>query len=159
MKNKPLLSFLISRGAIIYTCCSGIYFIISLLVENSKPLEPKQFIFLLLFSYILAAGSAVYRCEGISRIARRCWHAVLFIGGFTLFLALCSVTFKLVMIATLIFAIVYTAIAIVSEIKLSRGVTKAPKQKKEASKEAPKKAKVEYQSIFSKPDDQKDGRR
>ena len=155
MKNKPLLNFFISRGAILYTCCSGIYFIISLLVQNTKPLEPKQFISLLLFTYVLSAGSTIYRCEGISRVAKRCWHALLFIGGFMLFLALCSVTFKLVMLATLVFAIVYAAIAVVSEIKLSRGVAKAPKQKKEA----PKKAPVEYQSIFSKPDDQKDGRR
>lgn len=155
MKNNPLLNFFISRGAIIYTCCSGIYFIISLLVQNAKPLEPKQFVSLLLFSYILSAGSTIYKCEGISRIARRCWHAVLFIGGFMLFLALCSVTFKLVMLATIIFIIAYTPAAIVSESKLSRGATKTPKQKKEA----PKKAPVEYQSIFSNPDDQKDGRR
>ena len=72
-----------------------------------------------------------------------------------LFLGLCGVTFKLVMLATLIFAIVYAPIAIVTEIKLSRGVSNPAKQKKEASK----KASVEYQSIFSKPDDQKDGRR
>ena len=155
MKNNSLFKFFISRGAIIYTCCSGVYFIISLLVQNTKPLEPKQFISLLLFSYILSVGSTVYRCENLSRVARRFWHAVFFIGGFIIFLGLCGVTFKLVMLATLIFAIVYTPIAIVSEVKLSHGVSKAPKQKKEA----PKKAPVEYQSIFAKPDDQKDGRR
>ena len=155
MKNNSLFKFFISRGAIIYTCCSGIYFIISLLVQNTKPLEPKQFISLLLFSYILSAGSTVYRCESLSRTAGRCLHAVLFVGGFMLFLGLCGVTFKLVMLATLIFVIVYAPIAIVTEIKLSRGVPEPAKQKKEA----PKKSPVEYQSIFSKPDDQKDGRR
>ena len=68
-------------------------------------------------------------------------------------LGLCSVTFRLIMITTLIFAIVYAPIAIVSEMNFSRSTTKAPKQRAEV----PKKAPVEYQSIFSKPDDQKDG--
>ncbi len=149
---KKHLNFLVSRGAIYYTCFSGVYFIISLLAQNTKPLEPKHFLSLLLFAYILSLGGMLYRLEDISRVAARCYHATCFIGGFTLFLALCKVNFKPLAIATAFFAVVYGIVATVCEIKRSR----TPKHFEPAPK---KKNKPEYTSIFSTPDSEKDKRR
>ena len=151
MKNKPLLNFFIARGAILYTCFSGIYFIISIFAKNSKLLEPRQFLSLLLFSYILSAGSTIYRFENISRTAKRCWHAVFFTGGFVIFLALCQVILKSILISTIVYIIVYTIFAIIAEIKYSRCASAS------AKKDVPaKKSKQEYQSIFSQHDHKED---
>lgn len=149
---KKNLNFLISRGAIYYTCFSGAYFIISLIVQNTKPLEPKHFLSMLLFSYILALGSMLYRLEDISRVASRCYHAICFIGGFVLFLALCKVNIKPLSVAAVIFAVIYGIVATVSEIRRAR----TPKN---AEQEPRKKSKPEYTSIFSTPSSEKDKRR
>lgn len=157
MKNKPLLNFFIARGAILYTCFSGIYFIISIFANNLKPLEPRQFLSLLLFSYILSVGSTVYRYENISRIAKRCWHAAFFIGGFVIFLALCQVILKSILIATVVYVIIYAIFAVFAEVRCTKCASAPTKKEASAKKDAlAKKSKQEYVSIFSQPEHQED---
>ena len=150
MNGKNLFKFFVSRGAIIYTAISTALIVIALFTaEDSsvKILMPKRFLFLLLFSFALALGSTIMKLESLSETARRLLHAASFIGGFALFLVLCEVKFAPLMIATLIFAIVYVVLTLITAHKKTAAVSEKPISDAKQPKKSKKKT-VEYTPMF-----------
>jgi small-conductance mechanosensitive channel len=150
MNGKNLFKFFVSRGAIIYTAISTALIVIALFTaEDSsvKILMPKRFLFLLLFSFVLALGSTIMKLESLSATTRRLLHAISFIGGFALFLVLCEVEFAPLMIATLIFAIVYVALTLITTRKKTASVSEKPISDAKQPKKNKKKT-AEYTPMF-----------
>ena len=150
MNGKNLLKFFVSRGAMIYTAISTALIVIALFTAEDasvKILMPKRFLFLLLFSFVLALGSTILKLESLSATARRLLHSACFIGGFALFLVLCEVEFAPLMIATLIFAIVYVALTLITTRKKTASVSEKPISDAKQPKKNKKKT-AEYTSMF-----------
>ena len=159
MNTKNLLKFFVSRGAIIYTVLSTALIVIALFTAEDasvKILIPKRFLVLLLFSFILALGSMLIRLESLSATAGRLLHATCYIGGLALFLALCEVKFAPMMIATLVFAIIYVALALVAARKNTSRTTKTPTPN-EKSPQKSKKNSAEYTPMFKSDNSLKNG--
>lgn len=160
MDLKKLFKGFISLGAIYYTALSTVIILIAtaLSAENaSKLLSPKQFLFLLLFCYLMSLGSAIKIGGGLPGAVAYTVHAVCYILGFVLFLTLCGVKFVPIAIASLIFVILYTAVAVIkgiAEKKHGAPTASAKLDKataatcKKAKRKKPKKS-VEYVSQFS----------
>lgn len=158
MDNKSLLKFFITRGSVIYTLLSTSMIVVSiLLAEDSsvKILVPKQYLFLLLFSFIMSLGSSFLKMQSLSRTLARVCHAVCFIGGFLLFLTLCGVKFVPVVISGAVFALVYTVAVLIS---VHTDNKSGSKQKTVKNTFGKKKKKVEYTPMF-RSNSQKDDRK
>ena len=151
MNEKNLFKFFVSRGAIIYTALSTALIVTALFIAEDasmKILMPKRFLFLILFSFILALGSTFLRMESISSVWARVWHATCFIGGFLLFLILCEVKFAPTIISGLIFGVIYVIIAIISTKKISSSVKKNDSPDTKHEKKKSRKREVEYTPMF-----------
>lgn len=149
MNGRNLFKFFVSRGAIIYTAISTALIVIALFTAEDasvKILMPKRFLFLLLFSFILALGSTVVKLEKISATAARILHAICYVGGFALLLLLCEVNFAPLMIASLVFAIGYVVIALI--FARNRNTAKRENKAVEKSVKKAKKTAVEYTPMF-----------
>ena len=149
MNDRNSFKFFVSRGAVIYTAISTALIVIALFTAEDasvKILMPKRFLFLLLFSFILALGSTVVKLEKISATAARILHAICYIGGFALLLLLCEMKFAPLMIASLVFAIGYVIITLI----LTRSRNTSIKESKKAEKpiKKAKKSAYEYTPMF-----------
>lgn len=147
--KKALLNF-ICFGSVFYTVITTAFLIIatSLAEEEAvKLVEIQQFLKILLFSFILSLGSTLIRIDAIPRIGATLAHAGCYIIGWLIFMALCGANFAVVMISTLIFAIIYTIVAVlVRKIGKKAPVTKAIKEASTTQKQKP--AKSGYTSQF-----------
>ena len=93
MKTRRLLKYFVSCGAIIYTVGSALVLFVALLTETTGTvslLQPKPFLLLLAFAYVISLANTLFRVESISAPIRRLIHASLSILGLFAFLMLCS---------------------------------------------------------------------
>ena len=154
MDNKSILKSFIARGAVIYTALSTCLIALSMLVsENAsvKILVPKQFLFLLLFSFLLSLGGVFLKLTALPSVWPRVLHALCFIGGFALFLLLCGVKFAPLIISDAVFAAFYVVITLILMRKKSSPSTAPEKKNNKKTKN------VEYTPMFpSRSNSQKD---
>ena len=78
------------------------------LPQDAIFLEAGRFLAILLFSFIMSLGTAIFRINGIAKTAAHISHAACFIVGFLVFLLLCDMGFAKSCIGTAVFAIFYT---------------------------------------------------
>lgn len=162
MELKKTIKDFISLGAICYTALSTVIIIIAMALSSdnaSKLLSPKQFLFLLLFCYLMSLGTAIKKITAMPKVAAYAAHAVCYVGGFALFLILCGVKFVPVVIASLIFAIIYATVSVIQGLSDKRKYT-AGSQKNAVIKNTAASAKtkrkkskkdMEYVNQFSSP--------
>ena len=154
MDNKSILKSFVARGAVIYTALSTCLIVLSMLVsENAsvKILVPKQFLFLLLFSFVLSLGGVFLKIYSLPSVWPRVLHALCFIGGFALFLLLCGVKFAPLIISDAVFALIYLIFIFIATRKKN---SHEASQKKQRNK---KSTKAEYTPMFpSRSNSQKD---
>ena len=115
LKMKKALINFICFGSVFYTVITTAFLIIATSLaedEAVKLVEIQQFLKILLFSFILSLGSTLIRIDAIPRIGAALAHAGCYIFGWLIFMALCGANFAVVMISTLIFAVIYTVVAV-----------------------------------------------
>ena len=155
MDIKRILKGFVSLGAIYYTIISIFIMLIGLALSDggaAKLLVPQQFLYLLLFCYVMALGSTLKKQASLSATVAQLLHAACYILGFMLFLILCNMKFVPVIIATAVFAIFYTVVALITNATRKKSAPTPAKQKPQTKtvtkKEKPKKT-AEYTSQFS----------
>ena len=132
MNTNSLIKKFISRGAIIYTVISvGMMLLAVMSAENpeTKILSPGLFLLIALFSYVASLGSTLYESEYFTGALARLVHAVCYNLGFFAFLLLAGMEFAYSVILTVVFAIIYTAAVIISNV-----FKKSSSSKKDAKK-------------------------
>jgi hypothetical protein len=110
MDIKRTLKGFFSLGAIYYTVISVFIMLVGMALSDggaAKLLVPQQFLYLLLYCYIMALGSALKKQASLSAPVAQLLHAACYVVGFMIFLVLCNMKFVSVIIATAIFAICY----------------------------------------------------
>lgn len=134
MKTRRLLKYFVSCGAIIYTVGSALVLFVALLTETTGTvslLQPKPFLLLLAFAYVISLANTLFRVESISAPIRRLIHASLYILGLFAFLMLCSMEFYVAVIVCAVFGVIYALIVLLSSIaggKVGRlNVSESPK--------------------------------
>ena len=147
MNTNKLFKYFIICGALYYTVLSTIIMIINvaLLSENStKVIVPEQFLYLLLFCYIMALGSALRRVDVMSKALGWVLNATCYVLGFFIFL-LCS---EMSLPSALILCAAFIPIYVITAFTVSFIERKGSRTKK-AKAECPKHAKTK-KSIKSK---------
>ena len=170
---KPLKIFWIV-GSAYFTVISAIMYIVSLSDPNQL-LRADRFLLILLLSFIMGLGTALYWACGFNKVLAFCLHAGIYNAGFALFLWMSGMKFEAIIIGTLIFIAVYTVSTIVARLlyKSLRPQKKdatvaslpqkkqknsAPSEKKSAdktenvstdTKRSKKNTKEEYKNLFS----------
>jgi peptidoglycan/LPS O-acetylase OafA/YrhL len=154
---KDLLFF----GSVYYTAISVLILLVTSGMNETQAvriIETAQFFKILLFSFLMALGSAILRVRKISRVTARIIHAACYIGGFLLFYVLAFASnaggsgsrFASTAIVTAIFAALYVAAVIISSaIKRKKGGATSVAQKAPAEKKSAKDKKKPYTSQFS----------
>lgn len=111
---KPLKTFWLT-GTSYFTVISATMYAFSL-SEPDKAINAESFLLILMLSFIMALGTAVYRTDSINRILAACLHGVIYIGGFAFFIWTAGDALELwqqnemiesIAIGTFIFALVY----------------------------------------------------
>ena len=90
--------------------------------ETFKLLEPGRVLLLMALSFVMSAGSTVYRFANVSKTARICLHAAIYNSGFFAFLWITvsgyeeniGKRFVLVIVGTLVAAVIYTAVTLIA---------------------------------------------
>ena len=127
---KPLKTFWLT-GTSYFTVISATMYAISL-SNPDKAINAESFLLILMLSFIMALGTAVFRTDGINRILAACLHGVIYIGGFAFFLWTAGDALELwqqnemiesIAIGTLIFALVYAVCTLV--VRLSEKLFKS----------------------------------
>lgn len=77
------------------------------LPQNGTFIDATRLFAILIFSFIMSVGTAIFRINGISKLLAHISHAACFIVGFLVFLVLCQQEFAKACIGTAIFAIAY----------------------------------------------------
>jgi hypothetical protein len=153
MKILKAIKDFICYGSIYFTSIATVMLLLAADKTDKAP-ETSRFLLFLMLSFIFALGSTVYRIDGISRPIGVCLHAAIYNLGFLLFMILCDMGFSKSIIATLIFAIIYTAITVIirlsSRAMKKSGSAKAPVSQKSPKKQTnDKKEATEYKNLFS----------
>ncbi|MBE6684652.1 MAG: hypothetical protein E7592_03255 [Ruminococcaceae bacterium] len=155
MKTNKFFKDLLFFGSVYYTLITSVLIMIATLVQNGSAtlIDTKRFLLILLFSFIMGLGSAILRANVINRTAASAVHAVCYILGFLLFVALSSANFAMSVIFTLVFAIIYVAVTLIARCLLKIGVTNEKKPNAPAAKiqkNKNKKEKSSYTNQFLK---------
>ena len=153
MKILKAIKDFICYGSVYFTSIATVMLLLAADKTDKAP-ETSRFLLFLMLSFIFALGSTVYRIDGISRPLGVCLHAAIYNLGFLLFMILCDMGFSKSIIATLIFAIIYTAITVIIRLS-SRAMKKSGSEKAPVSQKSPKnqtndkKEATEYKNLFS----------
>ena len=153
MKILKAIKDFICYGSVYFTSIATVMLLLAADKTDKAP-ETSRFLLFLMLSFIFALGSTVYRIDGISRPIGVCLHAAIYNLGFLLFMILCDMGFSKSIIATLIFAIIYTAITVIIRLS-SRAMKKSGSEKAPVSQKSPKnqtndkKEATEYKNLFS----------
>ena len=140
MNTNSLIKKFISRGAVIYTVISVCIIVFFLIFSDGQPAQifkPDILLLIALFSYVASLGSTLYESEYFTGPIARLVHAVCYNLGFFAFLLLAGMQFPVAVIFTVVFAIIYTAAVIISNVFKKKSVSK-----KEANKTASGKKKA-----------------
>ena len=157
MKILKALKDFIFYGSVYFTSIATVILLLAADKTDKAP-ETSKFLLFLMLSFIFALGSTLYRIDGISRPLGVCLHAAIYNLGFLLFMVLCDMGFAKSIIATLIFAIIYTAITLIIRLcaramKKSEATKVAVSQKRPKAQRSEEKTdkneKNEYKNLFS----------
>ena len=148
--EKAIKDFIFFCSAIYTLVSMGIIFVLSALPGENNGIEMSRFVYILLFSATVSIGCTVWRIETVNRTFAAITHAVCFIGGLAVFLALCDMGFSATVILTAVFAVIYTISTVISRglIKKNRKATPNTKKTAKASSKPAKEA--EYKKLFNK---------
>ena len=151
---KPLKTFWVT-GTSYFTAISATMYAISL-SNPDKAINAESFLLILMLSFIMALGTAIYRLDNVNRILAACLHGVIYIGGFAFFIWTAGDALELwpqsemiesIAIGTFIFALVYAVCTLVVRLteKLFKSILKddapaAPVKVKATSLKTPKPA-------------------
>ena len=157
METKKQIQYFISCGAIIYTCLSVLILIFSLAISegaSAKILVPSNFLYLLMFSYILSLGNTFLKATAMATPLRYTLHAVCYILAFFTFILLCGISFSSSCIMTLVYAIIYCGAMMIAHIVKKNFYSKTHSNKASIQhKSEPRKDKSKrdntYKSMFS----------
>ncbi len=164
--TKPLKIFW-TVGSSYFTVISAVMFLISL-SGSDQLLRADRFLLILMLSFIMGLGTALYWGFEFNKTIAFCLHAGTYIAGFAIFLWLSGMKFEGVVIGTLVLAAIYTACTVVvrllyktfrpnkkdaisqskPEIKQKKVENKAEPIKAE-TKKSKKTKKEDYQNLFS----------
>ena len=154
-----MLKRIINLGAVYYTVISGSFLVFAQIFgRENKGLDPKRFLFLLLFSFIMSTGTAIKESDIMGRIPRAICHAVCYIGGFFFCLILpYNKNFSFSVIATVIFAIFYATACFIKSVitksisrkKFNSDTKKTQKVKNNKKIKKSSETQTEYKSLFS----------
>ncbi len=123
MNAKEFFKKFISHGAVIYTVFSVFILLVSLMLSEqnaSKVLQVKDFLYIAAFSYILSLGSTFFASGYFSAPISRLIHAICYNLGFLAFLLLREMKFAYAIILTAIFAVIYTAAVIITNLVIKK---------------------------------------
>lgn len=153
MATKKRIKYFISCGAIIYTFLSVLILIFSIAIAegtSAKILVPSNFLYLLMFSYVLSLGNTFLGATEIATPLRYTLHAICFIIGFFSFIMLCGISFSSSCIMSLVYAIIYCGAMITAHtIKKKLSLDKLPKKQVALPKREKKSNKKTRIQIFS----------
>ena len=157
--NKPL-KFFVCCGALYYTAFSTLIMIINaalLAQDSTKVIVPEQFLYLLMFCYMMSLGSTLLRIDAIPRGLGWALNAICYVVGFLIFLLCSKMSFTSALILDAAFLIIYAIVAIAVSFVQRRA--QASKRTKSASarqsgdpktkKSNKSKDKESYTSMFS----------
>ncbi len=157
MKILKTIKDFIFYGSVYFTAIATVMLLLAADKTDKAP-ETSRFLLFLMLSFIFSLGSTLYRIDGISRSLGVCLHAAIYNLGFLLFMVLCDMGFAKSIIATLIFAIVYTVITVIIRL-CARAMKKSGSSKASVSQKSPKNQKpeektdknekTEYKNLFS----------
>ncbi len=108
---------IISKGAVIYTAGSLCILLFSLLVpENTmdKVLLPTPFLMFAAYAFVISLGDLPYLTGKCSTAVSRAIHAACYNVGFFCFMLLCNMSLSTSVIATVIFAFIYTVAVVLA---------------------------------------------
>ena len=153
MNIKQILKNFVFFGSVIYTVISTVMIFVAMATTDgqySMILDAERFLYILLFSFILSVGSTILRIDEISRVAAVCLHAACYVVGFFIFVLLCGIKFAPAIIATAVFAGIYSICTIIC-----RAISKSLKKTQNSPNNSKKQAKenknnTEYISQFTK---------
>ena len=154
MEIKKFLRNILFFGSVYYTAISTVLILIATLLpgDSAALIETDRFLLILLFSFIMALGSAILRAGIMNRTSASLTHAACYILGFLLFIALVSANFTTTVIFTLVFAIIYTVITLIARrlLKIGTNAPKKPSAQRSESAKKNKKEKSTYTNQFLK---------
>lgn len=145
--------------------------------DAAKFFDPAHVLLILMLSFIMALGSAIYRIDEINRPLATALHAIVYIAGFVFFFWAGGYDITRIAVGTLILSVVYVGATVIvrmvehffkkhkkpvsaSDAAMSQNSNKAKKEHKASSseisdtpkkskKESKKKQKEEYKNLFS----------
>lgn len=153
MQLKQALKYFGAVGSAYFTAIVAVICLIFLIIgtpessESVKLLQPERLVLILALSFVMSAGSTVYRFANLGKTLAICLHAAIYNAGFFAFLWI-TVTgyeenigkkFVLVTVGTLVLAAIYTVVTLLvrmSERALIGETAAAPKVKAAARTKA-----------------------
>lgn len=171
MDVNKALKYFVSCGAIIYTAMTFVIIIVNYLFshsESQKVIVVENFIYLLIFAYILSLGNTLRKNLPISKALRWVIHAVCYLTGFLIFVILCGMTSSSALILTATFAVLYAIGAFIvaicerkrstsavplkttdTEPRNTRKITSKSSSKSSSKSKKDSKAQEPYKNLFS----------
>lgn len=143
---------IVSKGAVIYTAGSLCILLFSLSVpENTmdKLLLPTPFLMFAAYAFVLALGDLPYHVGKCSPVAARAIHATCYNLGFFCFMLLCNMSFSTSVIATVIFALFYTAAVVLAGVFRKKNKLAPAKNTETSVKGKNSKSKSKPQSSYT----------
>lgn len=129
MEIKKFLKNFIFFGALNNTVISAFFIITALsmtpsaenvqycgtcgLPQNATFLDANRLFAVLVFSFIMSLGTAIFRINGIPKLLAHLSHSACFIVGFLVFLILCQMNFAKACIGTALFTIGYVIVRVI----------------------------------------------
>lgn len=150
-----MLKKIINLGAIYYTCISAVLLVFSWIFgRDTAILDPVRFLTLLLFSFVMSTGSAIYESDLMGKVARGTCHAICYIGGFFFCVLIpYGKGFVVNVIALIIFSVIYVSVRVIKSVAVNRHSSKKhynSQAKKDSKKsQSSLKKEDEYKSLFS----------
>jgi hypothetical protein len=157
MDIKKWFRYFAACGAIYYTVLSAIIMIINVALlaqDSTRVIVPEQFLYLLMFCYIMSLGSSLRRIDTISKALGWVLNASCYVLGFFIFLLCLKMSLPSALILVVAFIPIY-AIAAVSvalyerrgaSVKKTKPVHKGAVKSKKSNK---RKDNETYTSMFS----------
>jgi hypothetical protein len=116
MNAKNAIKNFLFFGSLYYTAITAVILFIAITLSHTdtvKVVEANNFFKIMLFSFTMALGSAIFRIDTLPRVWARTIHAACYIIGFLIFVALCGANFALSAISTAVFGLLYVITALI----------------------------------------------
>ena len=137
MNTKKLLKYFAVCGALYYTALSAIIMIINVALlaqDSTKVIVPQQFLYLLLFCYVMSLGSSLRQIDSISKTLGWVLNAACYVPGFFIFLLCLDMPPSSSLILSAVFIPIYAAGAVVTALMERRNARQKNTDKKSVGK-------------------------